>query len=227
MALIPWQIAVPYSGLGALGADPQRVAPMRNASEILAQLPRRGFAPGTPVTRSYSFAEKLEIPRGEPGTRRTLEEMARVAAHDAHDPELIDIARAAVSHVPNKDYMSEASALYDLVRKTVQYRHDPYGLELVSAPLRVLLLDGAEDCDGHAACVAALAMALGHGAAFRTYAAEKDAPEEWSHVAPVIGVPQGNAVQWVVADTTEQDGYFGWEPEPFRVSKTKTWKVAG
>lgn len=87
------------------------------------------------------------------------------------------------------------------------------------------------NCDDHSTLVAALALALGLGAAFRTVAADCENPDPktcpWVHVYPVLGIPRGNAVEWVAADTTQLGGYFGWEPPRDRIKRVATWVIAG
>lgn len=176
-------------------------------------------------------SRRLKIAGGELGTRETLEAMTALAVEASRDPQLIDHARALVSGLPNKAYKDEAELVYEHVRNTVRYVHDPIGLETITDPRWLMFVIGAGDCDDHSTLVAALALALGLGAAFRTVAADCENPDPktcpWVHVYPVLGIPRGNAVEWVAADTTQLGGYFGWEPPRDRIKRVATWVIAG
>lgn len=81
------------------------------------------------------------------------------------------------------------------------------------------------NCDEHSTLIAAMALSLGHEAAFKTIAADPDRPEEFSHVYPLIGIQKGAETWWYSADTTQPGGYFGWEPPKEAVLKEKVWPV--
>lgn len=88
------------------------------------------------------------------------------------------------------------------------------------------------NCDGHATLVAALGMALGMGAAFRTVATTCETDPRtgkrtcpWAHVYTMLGIPRGGAVEWVAADTAEGSS-LGWEPPKNKISRERTWIVA-
>lgn len=80
-------------------------------------------------------------------------------------------------------------------------------------------------CDDHSMLVAALCMALGHGAAFRTVCAERSAPNEPSHVYPLGLINQHGSVLAVPMDTTMQSKGFGWEPRAPQAWNHKTHVV--
>lgn len=154
------------------------------------------------------------IPAGPRGTDATLERMAHVARTCSGHPSIAWLARDIVRDIQERDHEAELRAIYEWVRSTVRYTMDPIGTEWLQVPCHTAWVQGQEDCDGHSVLVAALAIALGHGALFRVVHADARRPEEASHVYPLVGYlePVGG-VRWVAADTTHPPGFFGWEPE--------------
>lgn len=191
-----------------------------------------GVAPSAPswlpTTRAIP-SHRVKIGGGELGTRQTLEAMSKLALEASRDPQWIDHARSVVSGLPNKAYRQEAQAIFDHVKRTVRYVHDPIGMETITDPRWLMFVTGAGDCDDHSALVAALGLSVGLGAAFRTVAVDcgdkdpKTCP--WVHVYPLLGIPRGNVVEWVAADTTQPGGYLGWEPQD-RIKRVATWLIA-
>lgn len=196
-----------------------------------------GAAPGADP-RLTGIQSKIPIRRwrlegdNDAVTAQTLEIMSRLAVEASRDPAMIDHARSVVAGVARKDYEGEAARVFDHVKATVRYVHDPAGQETLVEPRWLLWVVGSEDCDGHAALVAALGLALGMGAAFCTVATttERDprtglVTSPWAHVYALLGVPKGNAVDWVAADTAE-GSYLGWEPPAEKVVRKRGWIVA-
>jgi transglutaminase-like putative cysteine protease len=167
------------------------------------------------------------IPHGEAGTKKTLERMRELALgpEGAHNKEVRFLAQRIVAEVGNKDYRGEAEAIFNFMRKHVRYTLDPRGLEWVQTPYVTLLVQGQGDCDCHATSIAALAVALGHGAAFRTVKGDKDRPDEWSHVYAVIGVTKGGKQHWYPVDSTEKNARFGEDPPGAGQFPKRTWVI--
>jgi len=170
--------------------------------------------------------ELREIPTGMAGTRATIEPMGKLALEGSRNPEIVDLARAITRHLPNKDYKGEVQALYWWVRDNVRYVQDPRTTEWVTDPYTTIFVTGVGDCDDHATVMAALGLALGHGAGFRTVAADPVRPEEFSHVYAMIGIRERNEGFWVSVDTTTREAFPGWDPPESRVFAIKDWVVA-
>jgi hypothetical protein len=166
----------------------------------------------------------LKIPEGERGTEATLKLMKKLVMGPwgARNPGVVRVAREAVRHVGSKDYVAEAGAIYDYVKRHVRYRLDPVALEWVQTPLYTLTTQQG-DCDDHAMLIAALAMAAGHRGAFRTVKGDPDRPESWSHVYGVIGVVKGGQTEWLAADTTQNGATLGWNPPESKLYGMATW----
>lgn len=169
----------------------------------------------------------VQIPPGEKGTVATLKIMKKLAlgSWGHRNPEVVMLAQQIVNHLPSKDYRGEADAILQFMKRHVRYRYDPAGLEYVSTPWYTLLVSGNEDCDGHATAIAALAMALGHRAAFRTVKGDPGRPDAWSHVYPVIGIVESGKTVWLTADSTQKESYLGWDPPEGKLFGMKTWVI--
>jgi transglutaminase-like putative cysteine protease len=160
-------------------------------------------------------------PTGFAGTRFTIDKMRQLARNGKVDPVVIKTARLIVRNSPEKDYETEAEAIYNYVRRNVRYTRDPQAVELVQSP-RVTLREGHGDCDDIAILIAALAEAVGMQAAFLAVKADRRVPNEFSHVLAIIHTQEG----WRGADTTVAEGYLGWvPPEALDPSKRRIWSV--
>jgi hypothetical protein len=172
----------------------------------------------------------VKIPGGERGTVATLKIMKGVVLGQwgSRNPEIVELTRMAVEDVspgPSKDYRAMAKGIFDCVKEHVAYRLDPAGLEYVCTPWYTLAVSGYEDCESHAALIAAMSMALGFRAAFRTVKGEKRRPDQWSHVYAVIGIPNKGETIWLSADTTQSESYLGWNPPEAKINGMKNWVV--
>lgn len=176
----------------------------------------------------------LGISKGDRGTEQTLNHMRdavlgklpKLDRHEgAHMPDVRFLSQKIVSHVPSKDYVGEARAIYDFMVKHVRYTLDPRSLEWVQTPWWTLLVIGQGDCDDHATAIAALSVALGHGAGFRTVKGDPNRPSEWSHVYAIMGVRQDGREIWIPMDTTERNGKFGRDPRGSDRLPRKDWII--
>lgn len=182
--------------------------------------------PPTPLgTVKTQTSQVKEIPDGYKGTAATIKEMKRLAQAASLDPKFVLWCRSIVADLQGKDYYGEAKRIYDVVKRHVRYVLDPRGMEMVQDPRHVLFVDGSEDCDGHSTTVAAIALSLGHEAAFKTIAADATRPDEFSHVYAMIGIQKGANTEWWAADTTQRSGHFGWQPPAHMVKRSQTWPV--
>jgi len=173
-------------------------------------------------------AQLLGVPSGADGTAETLGVMTAIATspvEGGRDVRVVMLAREIVADegLAARDYLGEARAIYEYVRRHVRYTRDPAGLEYVQTPYFMLLDRRSRhlgDCDDHATAVVALGIALGMGAAFRAVAAVPRAPGEFSHVYALLGWRERGRPVWYALDTTRPNGYFGWEPPARAISAT-------
>ena len=187
------------------------------------QGPYSGMTWGPPI-------KYVRIPHGEQGTRATLKVMKNLVLSPwgHRNPEIVWLSRQiadGVSPGARKDYRAQAEAVLGFMKSHVDYRLDPSGLEYVPTPWYTLLVSGKEDCDGHATATAALAMALGMRAGFRTVKGDANRPNQWSHVYAMIGLPGRSETVWLSADSTQEESYLGWDPPEGKILGMKTWVI--
>jgi hypothetical protein len=128
-----------------------------------------------------------EIPPGAPGTVATVDAMERAVAQGLRDPEVVLYAQDLVRHVPERDRVAEATAIFDAVRETLRYTNDPLGVELVKTPtfiLREIERHGRAtlDCDDASVWLATLLRAVGMQTRFKVIRASRASPGEFTHV---------------------------------------------
>lgn len=159
------------------------------------------------------------------GTADTIKVMSQLAVSGSQHPGIRMAAERVTRGLGSKDYEGELRAIFDLVKDNVRYVLDPRAYEFVSHPAWTLFVSGQEDCDGGATLLCALALAAGHGCAFRTVAADPSRPDEFSHVYAVLGAKG----RWWAADWTHPtpaEATFGWEPPADSVYSVRDWPVA-
>lgn len=193
---------------------------------------RRLHAGREPYAKTWGPpVQYVRIPHGERGTVATLKVMKKlVLGKWGHrNPEVVLLAKKIVSDVspgPEKDYRAMAQAVLDFMKAHVKYELDPAGLEYVQTPHFTLLVAGSGDCDDSSTATAALAMALGFRAGFRTVKGDPNRPEQWSHVYPVIGIQnKSGGTTWLTADSTQKKSYLGWDPPESKLYAMKTWVI--
>ena len=163
------------------------------------------------------MAVRLEnVPKRE-YTARTIQRMYELADKAKKDIKIIDLATKIVRGCPHKDYACQAERIFRATKKCIHYLRDPIGVELVQ-DFWATAIRRAGDCDDQAVWIASLALSLGFPVRFKTISANHQRPDEWSHVYPVILIPE---VGWMAADATVADSTFGWEPQGF---KSKVWE---
>ena len=144
---------------------------------------------------SRDKSQVVDIPSGRAGVMETLAHMRRVVRDAKKDFFIKRTADQIVSHVEQKDWVSEARAIHAYVRDQIAYRMDPNDIEMVKTPQKVLET-GAGDCDDKSVLAAALLESLGHPARF---VAVGFVPGELTHV--YVETKIGN--RWFAVETTE------------------------
>lgn len=173
----------------------------------------------------------VRIPRGEQGTVATLKVMKSlvIGKWGHRNPEVVLLAKKIVADVspgPAKDYRAMAGEILLFMKSLVKYELDPAGLEYVQTPHYTLAVSGSGDCDDHATATAALGMALGFKAGFRTVKGDGGRPEQWSHVYPVLGIQgRDGETEWLTLDSTQKESYLGWNPPEEKLYGMYTWVI--
>ncbi len=110
-------------------------------------------------------------------TLDTTVNVMRLKANEAKKT-LRPLAEQICAKLEPGDYNSEIYAIYSWMRANIRYAKDPYDVEYVQAPRR-LLESRQGDCDDIACLSAALCMAMGHECRFLVVGFEDGNP---SHV---------------------------------------------
>lgn len=114
-----------------------------------------------------------------------------------------ELALQLTSHLPQKDFMGEAHALFDYVKNHIRYVKDIAGVETIQTPLKTLEY-GQGDCDDKASLLAALLESIGHKTRFHALGFR---PNNVSHVLLETNING----EWIPLETTE-DVALGWIP---------------
>ena len=171
--------------------------------------------------------------------QQSLTELANVAKRGMTDERVVMTARTIVQGCSARNDFCELQAIYEAVKhgharvagleKGVRYVSDPTTADFFTGPRKLLDMceQGAcaEDCDGHAALIMALAGSIGFRVGARAYGPTAGGP--LTHVYAVALLPKhpedefgssaNNADKVVALDTTVPSFRFGSEPPPGRV----------
>jgi transglutaminase-like putative cysteine protease len=149
-----------------------------------------------------------QIPKGYPGTRRTVEHMRALIRAGVKDfyvrQKAIDILLE--KRVPPKSYLGEIRALFEWVQANIRYTKDPFRLELLHSARRMLELR-AGDCDDVAILLGALLEAVGHPVRLVLIGPDPRRPRLFSHVY----VEVHHRGRWIPVDATMPHP-MGWAP---------------
>lgn len=147
------------------------------------------------------------------------------------DPYVRAAALRLTNHLKSKDEMGEIEAIFNAVKygdrrvpgleNGVRYVSDGRWADHFTAPKRLLQMcrDGmcAEDCDGHAALIAALLGSIGFMVGVRAWGPSGSG--EYEHVYAVVMYPKAGArgARILGLDSTVDEAQVGWEPPPGRI----------
>lgn len=173
----------------------------------------------------------------------SLAELARIASADVRTEIVYKTARQIIQAADcrDRDGLCELRAIFTAVKEgdprvptlktRLRYMSDPQTVDAFVRPARMLqwCLDGAcaEDCDSHAALVAALCVAVGFRAGLRAYGPDKNGAfthvyavamlPKFSSADDVTGRPSTQRDEVIGLDTTVSHSSVGWQPPPGRV----------
>ncbi len=152
--------------------------------------------------------EHRRIPSGLAGTRKTVEHIGRLIRDGVRDfyvrQKAIDILLA--QRVPPKDYLGEINALFRWVQRHVRYTKDPFRVEVLHSPRRMLELR-AGDCDDMTILLGALIKSVGHPVRVVLTGPDGRRPDLFSH----IYLEAQHRGQWIPLDAT-MPYPMGWSP---------------
>lgn len=144
----------------------------------------------------------IQLPLGEAGTQRTVNEMRQAVKAGLQDPLVVEQGRRIVRECLPRDMKCRALSVRRWMVEHFMFERDPIGVELLMTPRYMLdkvaagrVIQG--DCDDAAIMSATLGMAIGLRARFVLFGfRQPNAP--FSHVFTELRV--GN--QWVQQDVT-------------------------
>lgn len=148
------------------------------------------------------------IPGGWQGTKETVAAMHQLIDMGKTDLTIQKIADMIVKGCKDRDYDTQAQAIYDFVKGYIRFQRDPMGVEMVQEPI-VTMGRKAGDCDDHTTINCALLGSIGFPYAIKTIKADLTRPEEFSHVYAIVFI---NGKGWTGFDTSVGTSYYGWEP---------------
>ena len=165
----------------------------------------RYLAPSLTAPRVH----QMWIPKGYRGTWATVVRMRALIRDGAKDfyvrQKAIDIL--LLRAVPAKNYVGEVEALFEWVQQNVRYTKDPFQLELLHSPRRLLELR-AGDCDDMSILLGALLESVGHPVRIVLTGSNPQRPRLFTHVY-VEAYCHG---RWIPLDAT-MPYPMGWEPK--------------
>jgi hypothetical protein len=152
--------------------------------------------------------ERRQIPAGFAGSTRTAVHVARLIREGASDfyvrQKAIDILLER--GVPAKDYLGEIDALFRWVQRNVRYTRDPFRVEVLHAPRRMLELK-AGDCDDMTILLGAMVKSVGHPVRIVLTGPNGRRPDLFSHIYLEAGLHG----KWIPLDATMPHP-MGWSP---------------
>ena len=165
----------------------------------------RRYTTPAPTTPSIYITH---IPASYPGTRRTLEHVQSLIRAGAKDfyvrQKAIDILLER--RVKPKDYLGEVKALFEWVQHSIRYTKDPYQVETLHSPQRMLQLR-AGDCDDMTTLLGALLESIGHPVRLAIVGPDMFRPKLFTHIYLEVFC----AGRWIALDPT-MPYPMGWSP---------------
>lgn len=130
---------------------------------------------------------RLEIPSGEPGTDATVRIIRQLIESGKRSLKIRYFAEWILKlyEVTARDRVGEIAAIHDWAKKNIRYVQDPYRVEYVQTPER-LLETRTGDCDDFTALVGSLVEAIGYPVDIKVVA--KPGRKEFHHVYPVARI---------------------------------------
>lgn len=163
---------------------------------------------------------KWKIGGGDSAIRKTILHMqALVLGPEGVGHPSVRVAALAAAKGSVKN-LTEIDAVLSWVKQNIEFRGE--NAETLQSPVVTLQL-GAGDCDDHSILIAAMLRSLGYDVQFKTVAASRQDPTEFSHVYVVARDKRTG--QWKGLDSTVPGSFAGWEPP--MIYRSRTYKHRG
>jgi hypothetical protein len=130
---------------------------------------------------------RLEIPSGEPGTDATVRIIRQLIESGKRSLKIRHFAEWILKlyNVSSRDRLGEIAAIHEWAKKNIRYVQDPYRVEYVQTPER-LLVSRTGDCDDFTALVGSLVEAIGYPVDIKVVA--KPGRKQFHHVYPIVRI---------------------------------------
>lgn len=156
--------------------------------------------------------ESFPLAEGDAGVVQTIRQMRRLIEQGKKDPAVHECAAwiLRASRVPAYDWIGEARAIYEWVKRSIRFTRDVYGKETLHSAPEILRL-GIGDCDDFTILICSLLGTIGIKSRIVTVSNRGEDPEQFSHVYPEARVED----RWIPLDAARRNPYFGRAPENF------------
>ena len=148
------------------------------------------------------------IAKGYPGTLRTVAHMSALIRAGAKDfyvrQKAIDVLLE--KDIRPKNYLGEIRALFEWVQQNVRYTKDPFQVEVLHSPRRMIELR-AGDCDDMTILLSAMLRSIGHPVRIVLAGPDPLRPDLFTHVYLEVH----HKGSWIPLDAT-MPYPMGWAP---------------
>jgi hypothetical protein len=178
----------------------------------------RDISPNGKVKRKIT-----KLSGGDKGIKETLDVMKKRAIEGAQHPQIWQLSRLIVggdNPCPVRDRECEMHRLLGWTQENIRWTPDIGFAETVAAPWRTLEVR-AGDCDDLSTLLASLAVSIGIPARFKAIGANKNSPNDFTHVYIEMKDIDG---EWVPAEPSVKEAPLGWEsPVITRTMQLGVW----
>jgi hypothetical protein len=167
---------------------------------------------------------------GDQGVAQTIRAMRALVEQGKQDPTVHELAARILTraHVPAFNFMGEARAIYDAVRRNLRFTRDVWGNETLHAAPDIIRLK-IGDCDDFTILICSLLQTIGQECRIVTIAtaspdlgASRSIPSEapeFVHVYPEALL----SGRWISLDCARKQPAFGKSPEHF--TRKRAWSI--
>jgi hypothetical protein len=171
-------------------------------------LPRKGLTAGLICMYAEPKIYLQKIPKGYPGTLKTVEHIIDLIKQGAKD---FHVRQTAIDillqrGIKPKDYLGEIKALFEWVQQNVRYTKDTFRVEVLHSAKRMLELR-AGDCDDMAILLGAMLESIGHPVRLVLSGPDPLRQDLFSHIYLEVFYKG----RWIPLDATMPHP-MGWEP---------------
>jgi len=181
----------------------------------VASAPRKGVKPKLTTYRVYSLEDRMK-------------HIIRLTNEGRNDVRIRKVAATILNRkcagewcIKEKDWDSEARAIFAFVKRKVRYTRDIADKDTYQHPVRTLEM-GIADCDDMSSLIGSLLLSSGYPVKLRVVRTNNS--KDWNHIFPLVGLPPGSPTRWIAMDASVSKP-MGWYPPPNMIAATKDFNV--